>query len=97
MTEVLFRDIPLLVPGSEALLGEELQEGRVVAGGPLRCSQGDPVGLGQQGLRPAVQLRGDEQLGHPGLEVLLFILVPVKWLPQLRRNVLWWAAEGQDR
>ena len=53
---------------------------------------GDPVG--KQGLDPTVEVWGEKQLGYGGLEMLLVILVLIKWLTQLYWNIL---CMGRDR
>ena len=87
--EILLGDVHVLDLRRETFLDEELQQGRVVGRGPLRRRRRGPVRLGQQGLDSAVGLRGEEDLGHGRLEVLLFILVLVKRLPQLHWNIFW--------
>lgn len=86
--EVLLCDVSILDLWRETFLNEVLQQCRVVRQGALRRRLGDPVCLGQQVLSSAVEVRGEKQLRNGRFEVLLVILVFVKWLMQLHRNIL---------
>lgn len=87
VAEVLLGDVCVLDFWSDTFFEEELQQGRVVSRGALRRRRRRPVGLGQQGLCPAVDLRGEKQLGDGRFKVLLLILVFVERLPQLHGHV----------
>lgn len=85
--EVFLCDPCVLNLRGEAFLDQELQQSRVVGRGPLRCGLRAPLRLSQQGLRSAVRVRGQQQLGDGGLEMLLLILVFVKGVSELNWNI----------
>lgn len=69
--QISLSDQPVLVGDVQAFLGQGLDD-RVVS-----QQRFDSIAAEDQASRPAVELRGLEQAGHRGLQVLLVVLVPV--------------------